>query len=174
MTSVFWSSKLNSILHIDKSLVSFQRTSDQPVKMILFLRRSNFFQKIIVTLVKASVQEKKPKMDPKNRFFFLSKIPHSFELLKQVSECSHQTCHFVLRQFCPKVPSRAVWVHPSSRSLKWPNLVSKRPVKIPRWPIYHYYGFDCTELHLLSIDSIAASLLENIWLPHSSQYQRTK
>ena len=38
----------------------------------------------------------------------------------------------------------------------------------------HYYGFDCTELHLLSIDSIAASLFENIWLPNSSQYQRTR
>ena len=56
VASVFWSSKLNSILHIDKSLVSFQRTSDQPVKMILFLRRSNFFQDIIVTIVKAGQQ----------------------------------------------------------------------------------------------------------------------
>ena len=57
-------------------------------------------------------------------------------------------------------------------AMKWPNLVSKRPVKVRRWQIYHYYGFDCTELHMLSIDSIAASLFENIWLPHSSQYQR--
>ena len=49
----------------------------------------------------------------------------------------------------------------------------KPPVKVRRWQIYHYYGFDFTELHLLSKDSIAASLFENIWLPHSSQMTRT-
>ena len=37
----------------------------------------------------ATLQEKKPKMDPKKRFF--SKIPQDFELLKQVPESSHQT-----------------------------------------------------------------------------------
>ena len=77
-------------------------------------------------------------------------------------------------QYSPVQPNFAHHssVHSSSRVLKWPNLFSKRPVKVRRWQIYHYYCFDCTELHLLSIDSIAASLFENIWLPHSSQYQR--
>ena len=75
-------------------------------------------------------------------------------------------------QYSPLQPNIAQYssVHLSYRVLKWPNLISKRPVKVPKWPIYHYYGFDCTELHLLSIDSIAASLFENVWLPHSSQY----
>ena len=36
----------------------------------------------------ATLQEKKPKMDPKKRFF--SKIPQDFELLKQAPESSHQ------------------------------------------------------------------------------------
>ena len=40
----------------------------------------------------ATLQEKKPK-----RFF--SKIPQDFELLKQVSESSHQTGHFGPRQY---------------------------------------------------------------------------
>ena len=37
----------------------------------------------------ATLQEKKPKKDPKKRFF--SKIPQDFELLKQVPESSFQT-----------------------------------------------------------------------------------
>ena len=45
----------------------------------------------------ATLQEKNPKMDPKKRFF--SKIPQDFELLKQVSESSHQTGHFGPRQY---------------------------------------------------------------------------
>ena len=40
----------------------------------------------------ATLQEKKPKMEPKKRFF--SKIPQDFELLKHVPESSHQTGHF--------------------------------------------------------------------------------
>ena len=45
----------------------------------------------------ATLQEKKPKMDPKKRFF--SKIPQDFQLLKQVPESSHQTGHFGSRQY---------------------------------------------------------------------------
>ena len=45
----------------------------------------------------ATLQEKKPKMDPKKRFF--SKIPQDFELLKQVPEFSHQTGHLGPRQY---------------------------------------------------------------------------
>ena len=44
-----------------------------------------------------TLQEKKPKMDPKNVFF--SKIPHLFELLKQGPESSHQTSHFGPHQY---------------------------------------------------------------------------
>ena len=81
-----------------------------------------------------------------------------------------------LPQYSPIQPNIAQYssVHSSYKVPKWPNLVSKQPVKVPKWRINHYQGFDCTELHLLSIDSITASLLENIWLPHSSQYQRTR
>ena len=69
-------------------------------------------------------------------------------------------------QYSPVQPNIAQYssVHSSYRVLKWPNLVSKRPVKVPRWPIYHYYGFDCTKLQLLSRDSIAASQFENIFV----------
>ena len=45
----------------------------------------------------ATLQEKKPKMDPKKHFF--SKIPQDFEHLKQVPESSHQTSHFGPRQY---------------------------------------------------------------------------
>ena len=45
----------------------------------------------------ATLQEKKPKIDPINVFF--SKIPQDFELLKQVPESSHQTSHFGPRQY---------------------------------------------------------------------------
>ena len=45
----------------------------------------------------ATLQEKKPKMDPKKRFF--SKISQDFELLKQFPESSHQTGHFGPRQY---------------------------------------------------------------------------
>ena len=54
----------------------------------------------------ATLQEKKTKIDPKNVFF--SKIPHFFELLKQVPESSHQIGHFGPRQYIRTVPSRAV------------------------------------------------------------------
>ena len=51
---------------------------------------------------------KTPKMDPKKRFFL--KNPPFFELLKPVPESPHQTNFFWPgHQFCPKVPSRAVW-----------------------------------------------------------------
>ena len=46
---------------------------------------------------KATLQEKKPKMDQKKRFF--SEIPQDLELLKQVPEPSHQTGHFGPRQY---------------------------------------------------------------------------
>ena len=45
----------------------------------------------------ATLQEKKPKIDPKKRFF--SKIPQDFELFKQVPESSHQTGYFGLSQY---------------------------------------------------------------------------
>ena len=45
----------------------------------------------------ATLQEKKPKMDPKKRFF--SKIPQDFELLKQVPQSSHQTGHLGWNQY---------------------------------------------------------------------------
>ena len=43
--------------------------------------------------------QKKTKNGPYKNFFFLSKIPHDFKLLKQVPESSHQTGHFGLRQY---------------------------------------------------------------------------
>ena len=45
----------------------------------------------------ATLQEKKPIMDPKKRFF--SKIPQDFELLKQVPESSYQTGYFGRTQY---------------------------------------------------------------------------
>ena len=45
----------------------------------------------------ATLQEKKPKMDPKKRFF--SKIPQDFQLLKQVPQSSHQTGHVGWNQY---------------------------------------------------------------------------
>ena len=46
----------------------------------------------------ATLQEKKPKMDPKKRFFS-QKSPQDFELLKQVPQTSHQSGHLGWNQY---------------------------------------------------------------------------
>ena len=45
----------------------------------------------------ATLQEKSPQIDPNKHFF--SKIPQDFELLKQVSQTSHQTGHLGWNQY---------------------------------------------------------------------------
>ena len=93
--------------------------------------------------------------------------PKINKMAPKINEMAPIQC---LPQYSPIQPSAAKYspvqpniaqyrpAHSSSRVLKWPNLVSKLPVKVPRWPVYHYYGFDCTKLHLLSRDSIVSSI----------------
>ena len=53
-----------------------------------------------ISAKKAKLQEKAQKWTLKT---FFSKIPQDFELLKQVSESSHQTGHFGPRQYIGKL-----------------------------------------------------------------------